>query len=223
MPLGTLIDITRPYSPVMAKAYDLLIAPAVERLVQAVIDELAGSLPKGASILDVGCGGGHVLLALARRRPDLVLSGVDLSSDQVRRARARLRAAGHSATLLEGTALQLPVEAESVDHVLSIASLKHWPNRRLGLHECLRVLRPQGGLTLVEVDRGCSNLDSMDFIADWPVPRATRPLALAMFRTWVAGPSIDLEDARALIASLEQGEMTVSRLEGTPMLVIRRR
>jgi len=223
MPLGTLIDITRPYSPTMAWAYDTLIARAVERLVRSVVDELAEVLPRGASILDVGCGGGHVLLALGRRRPDLVLHGVDLSGDQVERARTRLGAGGHQAAVFEGSALQLPFDEGAVDHVVSVASLKHWPNRRLGLHECLRVLGPEGGLTIVEVDRGCSNDDSLDFIADWPVPWVTRPLALALFRTWVAGPSVDLEDARSLVASLDGGGLTVSRLEGTPMLVIRRR
>lgn len=223
MPLGTLIDITRPYSPTMAWAYDTLIAQAVERLVRSVVEELAETLPQGASILDVGCGGGHVLKALGERRPDLTLAGVDLCAEQVKRARTRLRAAGHPASVYEGSALQLPLEAGSVDHVVSVASLKHWPNRRLGLHECLRVLGPMGGLTIVEVDRGCSNTDSLAFIADWPVPRVTRPLALAMFRTWVAGPSVDLEEARSLVASLDAGGLAVSRLEGTPMLVIRRR
>ncbi|MDP6946516.1 MAG: class I SAM-dependent methyltransferase, partial [Myxococcota bacterium] len=130
---------------------------------------------------------------------------------------------GCPTTILEGSALQLPLDTDSVDHVVSVASLKHWPNRPLGLAECLRVLRPSGGLTIVEVDRGCTHRDSREFIADWPVPWMTRPLALAMFRTWVAGPSLDLDDARALVASWGQDAFTVTRLEGTPMWVIRRR
>ena len=164
-----------------------------------------------------------MLQAIARRRPDLVLHGVDLSPDQVARARERLRVHGRRATVLQGSALQLPVADGSIDHVVSVASLKHWPNRTLGLHECVRVLGPASGLTIVEVDRGCTNRASLDFIADWPVPWITRPLALAMFRTWVAGPSIDLDDARQLTSTMGSGEWTVARLEKTPMLVIRRR
>ena len=223
MPLAHLVDITRPYTPTMAWAYDTLIARAVDRLVAGLVEEVAAVVPQGGSVLDVGCGGGQVLLSLARRRPDLALHGVDLSSDQVCRARGRLRASPHPCHIVQGSALNLPFDSECMAHVLSVASLKHWPDRAQGITECIRVLKPTGGLSIVEVDRGCSNHTSRNFIADWPTPRLTRPLALAMFRTWVAGPSVDLEDARQLVAPLDDPKLTVERLETTPMLVIRRR
>jgi ubiquinone/menaquinone biosynthesis C-methylase UbiE len=223
MPLGTLIDITHPYSPLTAWGYDALIARAVQRLVSGVLVELEERLPRGASVLDVGCGGGQILAALARRRPDLRLHGLDLSQDQVDRATRRVGGVNRSASIVCGSALELPQATGEIDHVISVASLKHWPNRPLGLQECLRVLRPKGELTLIEVDRGCTNRDAMRFIGDWPVPWMTRPLALAVFRTWVAGPSIDLDDARTLIAGLSDDFLSAARLLNTPMLVIRRR
>jgi len=223
MPLGTLLDITHPYSPLTAWGYDALIARAVERLVADVLAELEVRLPYGASVLDVGCGGGHILLALLGRRPDLQVHGLDLSQDQVDRARRRVTRVSTAAKIVRGSATQLPYAPERFDHVLSVASLKHWPNRPLGLQECRRVLRPKGELTVIEVDRGCTNRDALSFIADWPAPWMTRPLALAMFRTWVAGPSIDLDDARALVTGLGDELCTVARLPKTPMLVIRRR
>ena len=71
MPLGTLIDITHPYSPLTAWGYDAFIARAVQRLVSGVLVELVERLPRGASVLDVGCGGGQILLALANYSAEL--------------------------------------------------------------------------------------------------------------------------------------------------------
>ncbi len=46
-------------------------------------------IPRGASVLDVGCGPGKLLEVLRRTRPDLDLSGVDISAEAVARARAK--------------------------------------------------------------------------------------------------------------------------------------
>jgi release factor glutamine methyltransferase len=57
--------------------------PETEHLVEA-----AGSLPAGARVVDVGTGSGAVALALKDERPDLAVTGVDLSADALDVARA---------------------------------------------------------------------------------------------------------------------------------------
>jgi SAM-dependent methyltransferase len=179
-------------------------------------------------VLDVGCGGGQVALHLARHRPDLQITGIDQAPGQV--ARARRRAAGcreaeaGRVVFRQGDALDLPFATGTFDLVLSVASIKHWPDRRAGLMECLRVLAPGGTLAIVEVERGCRLQDARRFVASWRyLPARLRRLFLALFYTYVAGQSIDLDEARQLAAIVPLAEMEVRRVPGSPALMIRGR
>lgn len=49
------------------------------RRVRILAAGLAELLPRGATVLDVGCGDGRVAAALAERRPDLAIAGLDLA------------------------------------------------------------------------------------------------------------------------------------------------
>ena len=89
-----------------------------------------------------------------------------------------------------------------------------------GLAECVRVLRPGGQLLVVEADRGCRFNDARAFVSRWRLPKAMRPLNLSMFRTFVAGRSIDLEEARSLMSELPLTSWEVSRIRGTPALLM---
>jgi len=49
------------------------------RRVEALADALANAIPEGTTrVLDLGCGDGQVAVALMRRRPELVIEGVDV-------------------------------------------------------------------------------------------------------------------------------------------------
>ena len=86
----------------------LIPRPETELLVE-VIAELARS---GGSVLDVGTGSGAIALALKDERPDLRVTGVDLSADAIAVARANARAsrvrrhASSSATCCQGRRAQ---------------------------------------------------------------------------------------------------------------------
>jgi ubiquinone/menaquinone biosynthesis C-methylase UbiE len=178
-------------------------------------------VPEDAKVLDVGCGGGHLVLDLAERRPRARVTGLDLSEEQLARARERTDAAGFSSrvTLVQGSALELPFDDDSFDVVTSVASIKHWPDQARGVRECVRVLAPGGRLFVFEADRGCRLSDARAFVARWRLPRPLRVPALAMFRTWVAGQAIDLDDARELLAVAAITDTTVRRVPETPALV----
>lgn len=95
---------------------------------------LAAARP-GDRLLEVGCGAGHVL----DRFPDMVRTGVDLSSGMLDRARRRLRG---DATLLRSRAEQLPFPDGTFDVVLCTEVLEHTLDPAQVLRELLRVSRP---------------------------------------------------------------------------------
>lgn len=218
---GVLGEISAPYSAAEAWLYDRVIARAVIEMGERIAEELVADVPDDSKVLDVGCGGGHLVLDLARRRPRASVTGLDLSEEQLARARARADEAGVSArvTLVQGSALELPFDDGSFDIVTSVASIKHWPDQARGVRECVRVLAPGGRLFVFEADRGCRLSDARAFVDRWRLPRVLRVPALAMFRTWVAGQAIDLDDARELLAGVGLSNGDARRVPGTPALV----
>ena len=147
--------------------------------------------------------------------------GLDLSPGQVARASRRLHDLGDRARVVAGSALELPFDDGSFDVVLSIGSIKHWPDMAQGVSECARVLAPGGRLVIAEADRGCSLADARAFIDRWRAPPVIGTAVLAFFRTWVAGQGIDLEDARRLLAAVPLHDASAERVPGAPFLILR--
>ena len=46
--------------------------------------KIAGHIPEGASVIDIGCGGGFPILPLAIVRPDLNITGLDSTDKKIR-------------------------------------------------------------------------------------------------------------------------------------------
>lgn len=104
-------------------------------------------LRPGASVLDLGCGGGRNLVFFAQRGHPVV--GLDASGALLRNTAAK---AG-SGRLVRGDAVRLPFRPRSFDAVHCVAILHHLPSeaeRRQAVEEVVRVLRP-GGLVMVSV------------------------------------------------------------------------
>ncbi len=220
MPLRMLIDFKAPYTEFEARAYDRVIAPAVASFESVLLEDALSRVPRGGRLLEVGCGGGQLLAKLAERRDDLRLTGLDLAAGQVLRARERTARHGPRVEVVEGSALALPFGEAAFDSVISVASIKHWPDPLRGLSECARVLRPGGELFVVEADRGCRPEDVRAFVSQWRQPRVLWPFSYALFRFAVADRSPDVHEASGWIAQLGLEEASAAPLPGTPGLVM---
>jgi SAM-dependent methyltransferase len=115
----------------------------------AVFNALA--IKTGQSILDLGCGGGHLLrdVALAVGDSGRVV-GFDVNKDQLSSAGTLCH--GLSAVdLVEGDATNMPFDDGEFDSLTSIQTLEYIPDVDRAISEARRVLKPGGKAALVSV------------------------------------------------------------------------
>jgi ubiquinone/menaquinone biosynthesis C-methylase UbiE len=99
---------------------------------------------KGIRILEVGCGSGGNLWAIAREGFDAY--GIDLSAEGIELCRQMMKGWGCSATLQAGDMADLPYESGSFDAVVDVFSSNCLPEKDFirYLAGVARVLRPGG-------------------------------------------------------------------------------
>ena len=100
----------------------------------------------GCQLLDVGCGSGQ--LALIAAKDGLEVTGVDIASNLVERARARAQAEGLRARFEEADAEVLRFEDASFDVVVSLIGAMFAPRPELVAKELLRVCNPGGTIAM---------------------------------------------------------------------------
>ena len=133
--------------------YDPVVAVTMrEHAVRAAIGDLALTTPVDGAIVDVGCGTGSQLIALAHRDHSRRLIGVDVDAGILNRARAKLAAAGVNAELLRGDAGTVPLEDHLTAAAISSLVLHHLPphGKRAALRELVRVVCPGGRVIVLD-------------------------------------------------------------------------
>ena len=110
------------------------------------ISTSASHVAPGCRLLDVGCGSGQ--LALIAAKDGLEVTGVDIASNLVERARVRAQAEGLRARFEEADAEALPFEDASFDVVTSLIGAMFAPRPDLVAKELLRVCEPGGTIAM---------------------------------------------------------------------------
>jgi SAM-dependent methyltransferase len=110
----------------------------------------------GTRVLEVGCGVGSQTVHLARSSPAARFVSVDLSAGSLALARRRVEAAvpGARVRWCRADLRRPPFGDASFDEVFVCFVLEHLPDPAAALAGLRRVLRPGGGLTVIEGDHG---------------------------------------------------------------------
>lgn len=153
----------RPYLPAMGLHWLLPLYDPFSRVIGAgrVHNQLLdrADLQPGQQIVEIGCGTGNLLLALARRRFDVQMTGIDPDPAALRRARRKADRAKLQIRFDRAYAGELPFADTSVDRILSAFMLHHLDEEERGraTAEIRRVLRPGGQLHVVDIAGGSSD------------------------------------------------------------------
>jgi cyclopropane fatty-acyl-phospholipid synthase-like methyltransferase len=122
------------------------------------LDRLVSRLPEGARVVELGCGNGTAETRTLADRFEL--TAVDLSVEQLRRARERVP----QATFVHADLTSVVFAEGSVDAVCAFYVLNHVPRELLPeLFERVRAWLKPGGLLLATL--GASDLESWE--GDW--------------------------------------------------------
>jgi SAM-dependent methyltransferase len=121
----------------------------------AALPQLVAELGAGGRVLDVHCGGGRWLIAMARRFPALELVGVEFEPDSVARAQANVADAGLAERItIEHGDVETPGHEGEFDLAYFQYALHLLPHPPAALSAAWAALRPGGRL----------------LVLDWPLP-----------------------------------------------------
>lgn len=107
------------------------------------LDFLAGDLPHGGVIVEIGAGSGRMLARIGRTTGSRLI-GVDYSMPSMRLLSGTAAAFGVQIAPIGGDAFRLPIRTDAVEMVMSGGLLEHFEMPRALLHEMIRILKPGG-------------------------------------------------------------------------------
>lgn len=120
---------------------------AAEKLCRLIVNQV--DLAEGIKLADVGCGFGGTLDDINQNHSGLDMIGLNIDPRQIEVARSRVSAKNSNRIeFITGDACDLPFEDASIDALLAVECIFHFPDREKFFSEAGRVLKPGGKLAL---------------------------------------------------------------------------
>jgi ubiquinone/menaquinone biosynthesis C-methylase UbiE len=113
------------------------------------------------NVLDIGCGSGAAVRAIAEKLTSGQVIGIDPTAKMLeiastltpvasRVTSANIDADGEQIRFMLAGAEAIPLNNDSLDLVLAVNSFHHWTDVKAGLSEVLRVLKPLGKFVIID-------------------------------------------------------------------------
>jgi ubiquinone/menaquinone biosynthesis C-methylase UbiE len=134
-------------------SYDRHAGTTFGGMYRRVAVDVAAAAPVGGTVLDAGCGSGRLVMEIAERRRDLQVHGVDLEQGMVdvATAHAERQAVTDRVRFTAADLADLPLPDNSIDMIVSTASLHHWTDVGAVIASLDRVLRPGGRIWIYDM------------------------------------------------------------------------
>jgi len=141
--------------PEVAAAFEWVSRMPQMRWIRHLVISQAAVLKDHGEAVDLGCGAGQLVMEMARKAPGLHMTGIDLSQKMLADARQAAQRLGleDRVDFRLGNVEQIPFPDQSLDLVISTASLHHWTDPMKVLNEVDRVLKPGGAYYVLDLRR----------------------------------------------------------------------
>lgn len=128
----------------------------------------------GLSVLDVGCGGGILSESIARLGADVL--GIDVVEKNIEIARVHSGGATLPVRYEAVSASTLVNRGDTFDVVLNMEVIEHVPDVSSFMHECARLVRPGGAMSVATINRTAKSwlfaIVGAEYVMRW-LPRGT--------------------------------------------------
>ena len=165
-------------APDVADGFNRVALMPQMRLLRWFVARRASGLTPRGKVVDLGCGPGLLAIELARRAPELHVTGIDLSDEMLAQAEELALTSQQAERVVfgRGDVLHLPFAEGSLDLAVSTLSLHHWAEPVAVLDEIARVLSAGGSFLIFDLRRDmiapCWLL--LWCVTRWAVPGALR-------------------------------------------------
>jgi tocopherol O-methyltransferase len=188
-----------------------------------LMDELArrAAIPRGATVLDIGCGLGGSALWLAQQF-DCRVTGMTISPVQARMATRKARALGLSSQVrfLVQDANHWQPEPSSVDVVWIMESSEHFANKKEFFARCAAALRPGATLAVCAWLRrdGAMQHGEQELLATIAEAMMSHLDSLSDYRQWMRDAGLNVTVAEDITRHVEATWAHCSRITARPAL-----
>lgn len=138
----------------IAERYDTLnriISLGMDRSWRRQMVEALAPLGAGDEVLDVATGTADIAIAVARRYPEVTVTGLDPSVNMLEVGRGKLETLAERVELVEGDAQAMPFDDDRFAGACIAFGIRNVPDREQGLREMARVTRPGGHVAVLEL------------------------------------------------------------------------